>query len=135
MKLSRSSRPLIILLLGDAIVLVLVTIAGFARHNELETGALRMPATFIPWLLSWLLVAQLLEAFDIQRARQPSQLWRPFIAMILASPLAALLRAIWLESTVVPVFVVVFGGLSALGVLLWRAIYWLITSRREASDG
>ena len=135
MKSTRLSRPLVVLLLGDVVVLVLVTLAGFARHNELETGVPRMPATFLPWLLAWLLVAPALEAFDIQRARQPNQLWRPFYAMILTSPLAALFRAIWLETTIVPVFVVVFGGISTLAMLAWRALYCLVASRGEQPNG
>ena len=54
--------------------------------------------------------------------------------MILAAPLAGFLRAAWLGTDVVVIFVVIFGGLSALAVSAWRGVYWLLARRRTA-DG
>ena len=61
------------------------------------------------------------------------QLWRPFWAMVLAAPLASWLRGVWLNAPIMPIFVLVLGGFSALGILAWRAVYALIFSRRLAA--
>ena len=114
---------------GDSITLALVTLVGFATHDELGTAGFRLLTTFIPLLVAWLLVAPHLGVFDPQRLREPLQLWRPFWAMILAAPLAGWLRGAWLNAPVIPIFVAVLGGVSALALLLWRSIYWLVFVR------
>ena len=48
---------LFILLVGDIIVLGLITLFGFATHNELGSAGLRMFTTFIPLLAAWLLLS------------------------------------------------------------------------------
>jgi len=124
----RSSRVLI-LILGDVITLALVTVFGFASHDELGTAGARMLTTFIPLVAAWLLVAPHLRVFNIDVANDPRQLWRPFWAMVLAGPMAAWMRGAWLSSPILPLFVVILGGVSALALLAWRAIFWLINSR------
>lgn len=123
------------LLIGDAIVLALVTLYGFKTHGTLSTAGAHMLTTFLPWLAAWLLVAPHVGVFHSEYLREPRDLWRPFWAMLLASPLGGLLRAVWLGGTVLPVFVAVFGGISALGILLWRALFWLFVVRRRSVDG
>jgi hypothetical protein len=116
-------------LAGDFITLALVTLAGFATHNELGTAGFRLLTTFIPLLLAWLLVAPHLRAFDPGYFSQPAQLWRPFWAMVLAAPLAGWMRGVWLNAPVQPIFVLVLGGISSLALLAWRSIYWLLLTR------
>jgi hypothetical protein len=116
-------------LAGDIITLALVTLAGFARHNELETAGFRMLTTFIPLLFAWLLVAPHLRVYDSRCYNQPSQLWRPFWAMVLAAPLAGWIRGFWLAAPIIPVFVLVLGGVSSLALFAWRSLYWLVFAR------
>jgi hypothetical protein len=132
-----SSIPLrfVILVFGDALTLALTTIFGFAFHDELGTFSTRMLATFIPLLVGWLLIAPHLGAYDLRRMSELGQLWRPFWAMVLAAPLAAWLRGVWLNSVILPIFVVVLGGISALALLLWRLIYFAIGARLGSSYG
>ncbi len=118
-------------LAGDVITLALVTLAGFARHDELDSANFRMLTTFIPLVLAWLLVAPHLAVFDLQRLSDPRQLWRPFWAMVLGAPFAGWLRGVMLNSPVLPIFVFVLGGVSALALLAWRSAYWLIFARRS----
>lgn len=118
------------LILGDAAVLGGVTLIGFARHQTFEAGVVRMLMTFLPWVIAWLLVAPHLGVFDEGKTSQWWQLWRPFWAMILASPLAAFLRALWLGGLVRPIFVVVLGGVAALTLTVWRGGYWLVVARK-----
>jgi len=118
-----------ILVAGDLLVLALVTAYGFASHNELGSAGWRMLTTFLPLCAGWLAAGLPLGALNPERAGDLRQLWRPFWAMILAGPLAAWLRGVWLGTPVQPVFVVVLGGVSALALLLWRLVYWILVSR------
>jgi hypothetical protein len=43
--------------------------------------------------------------------------------MILAAPLGAWLRGLWLGSPVLLNFVWVIGGVNALAILVWRSLY------------
>jgi hypothetical protein len=129
-------KPRIIwLLVGDMVTLGLVTIFGFASHGTLSTAGERILTTLLPVLVSWLLVAPFLGAYRLEWASDWRQLWRPFWAMVLAAPLAAWMRAVWLESVIMPVFVVVLGGISAIAILIWRLIYWVILTRLDKTNG
>jgi asparagine N-glycosylation enzyme membrane subunit Stt3 len=120
-----------ILLAGDILVLAVVTAVGFASHGTLGSAGARMLTTFLPVLAGWFMTAPFLGVYDPQRAADWRQLWRPFWAMLLAGPMAALLRGFWLNSPILPVFVVVLGGISALSILGWRLIYALLAARKE----
>ena len=119
------------LVFGDLLTLALVTLFGFATHGTMTTAGMRMLTTFIPLLVAWFLVAPHLGVFDRALAGDWRQLWRPLWAMLLAAPFAAFLRGAWLNSAIMPVFVVVLGGVSALGLLAWRGLWvWIIYRKR-----
>lgn len=120
---------------GDIVTLMLVTGLGFATHQTLESAGLRMLTTFVPLMLAWLLVSVPLGAYDPEHLVEPRQLWRPIYAMALAAPMAAWLRSIWLGSAIVPIFVAVLAGVSALAILVWRVIFWFIATRRATTHG
>ncbi|MGD9091429.1 MAG: DUF3054 domain-containing protein [Anaerolineales bacterium] len=124
----RSPRVLL-LILGDVVTLALVTVFGFASHDELGTAGVRMLTTFIPLVVAWLLIAPHLKVFDLAIVSNPRQLWRPFWAMVLAAPMATWMRGAWLRSPILPIFVVILGGVSALALFAWRLFFWLITTR------
>jgi hypothetical protein len=129
------SPALMILFLGDVLTLVLTTLVGFSSHGTLDTAGSRILATFFPSLVAWLLVAPLLGAYDLDRTLQLPQLWRPFWAMVLSAPMAALLRGLWLNAPILPVFVIVLGGINALSILAWRSLYCLGANRLEGTHG
>jgi hypothetical protein len=114
---------------GDLLTLAVVTVIGFASHQTLGTAGKRILATLIPSLIAWLAVAPFLGAYDRARAVDLRQLWRPVWAMILAAPLAAVLRGFWLGAPVMPIFAAVMGGVSAAGILIWRLLYAWLSSR------
>lgn len=126
---------LIWLLLGDVVSLGLVTLFGFASHGTLDTAGARILSTFIPLLAAWFLSAPFLGVYRLDWVAQARQLWRPVWTMILAAPFAAWLRAVWLGSVVLPVFVLVLGGVSAIAILVWRLIFWAVISRLGKADG
>jgi hypothetical protein len=132
---NRLNQLHLVLAAGDVLVLALVTVYGFASHDQLGTAGARMLTTFVPLLISWFLVSPHLQAFDLQRAAQARDLWRPFWAMILAAPLAVFIRAVMLSTAINPVFVVILGGVAALALLAWRAIFLFVVIRKKGSHG
>jgi len=116
------------LLAGDAWVLLLVTLAGFGNHNASLDGG-RWLTTFVPLCMAWGLVAPWLGNFQPGVWQQPRQAWRATLAMVLAAPLAAFLRAVLLNGAVIPIFVVALGGVAALSLTLWRVVWAFLAVR------
>lgn len=121
-----------LLVFGDILALAMVTLAGFATHDSLEISALpRMLATFLPMLAGWFLVAPWLGLYETETSLRPGLLWRPVLAVLLSTPLAATLRGVILNAAILPIFVGVMAGSAGLGLLAWRALYlWLARRHR-----
>lgn len=114
-----------VLIFGDLVALAMVTLYGFAAHDRLGVAGGRMFTTFAPLVAAWLLVAPHLGVFEQKLAGEARHLWRPFWAMVLAAPLAAWLRGLWLQTPIMPTFVAVLGGVCAAALLAWRSLVWL----------
>ena len=129
--MKRFHRKQVVLFAGDIIALFLVTLFGFASHQTLESAGARLLTTFLPLAAGWLLIAPWLGVYNLQRAADPRQVWRPFWAMVLAGPWAGFLRGLMLgNAAFTPLFVVVLGGFAALGMLAWRLLYAFTLGRR-----
>jgi len=116
------------LILGDILSIAVVTLIGFATHGETDLSFLpRFLATYFPLSISWFLLAPGFGLFQPEITSNPKGLWRPALAMLFAAPLAALLRAIVLNTVVIPVFGIALGATSALGMVLWRGFYFLLS--------
>ena len=115
------------LVLGDLITLAVLTYLGFATHGEAGFSFLpRMGITFAALTLGWFALAPALGLFDASRAGSTRQLWRPALTGLFAAQLAVNLRGLILGSDVQPLFAVVLGITTALGMLAWRAlVIWL----------
>ncbi len=119
-----------ILLLGDILAIALVTILGFATHGEAGLSFLpRMAAAFFPLSIAWFLLAPGMGLFDQEVTSDTKQLWRPALTTLFAASLAAVLRGFILNAAVIPIFAVVLGGTSALGMVIWRGLF-LLWNRR-----
>lgn len=115
------------LYVSDAVAIALVTIGGFAFHGETELSILpRVLLVFVPLTVAWFLIAPLFGLYQSEITSNPKQLWRPALAMLFAAPLAALVRANILGSMVIPIFANVLTATSALGIVFWRGIYFLL---------
>ncbi len=132
---NRGNLQRFVLIAGDIITLAIVTVIGFASHGTADTAGSRMLTTFIPLVVAWFLVAPFLQVYDNQISLDGRQLWRPLWAMILASPMAAWLRGLMLNSPILPVFVIILGGVSAAAILVWRGIFWLVATRMKRING
>ncbi len=132
---NRGNLQRFVLIAGDIITLAIVTVIGFASHGTADTAGSRMLTTLIPLVVAWFLIAPFLQVYDNQISRDGRQLWRPLWAMILASPMAAWLRGLMLSSPILPVFVIILGGVSAVAILVWRGIFWLVATRMKRING
>ena len=113
------------LILGDAIAIGLITFIGFASHGEVGISFLpRMAAIYVPLSISWFLLAPALGLFQPQILTDPKQIWRPILAALFAAPLAAILRGLILNAPVIAAFAVVLGVTTALGMSIWRGLYF-----------
>ena len=128
MKIPRST--LAALLIGDVLAVLVVTMIGFATHYG-EVRGLRWLSSFLPILVGWFALAPWLGVYRAETIFRPEQVWRAGLAALLSAPLAATLRGLWLNSAISPVFVLVLAATNALGFVVWRLI-WTLLSRRAA---
>ena len=115
---------------GDIFALATLTLIGFATHGETDRAFLpRMSALFFPLVISWFLVAPWLGLFQSEITSNLQQLWRPALAMLFAVPLATTLRGFILNAPILPIFILVLSATSALGLVIWRALYYFLNHK------
>lgn len=120
-----------ILILGDILAFIILTIVGFATHGETDTSFLpRMAAALFPVVFSWFALAPWFGLLDEAVIYSPKNLLRIPVAFLFAAPLAVILRGALLNAPVLPLFALIFGGSNALGMMVWRWLYILITKRK-----
>jgi flagellar biosynthesis protein FliQ len=119
-----------IVILGDILAIGLITLIGFATHGETGLSFLpRMAATFFPLVIAWFLLAPSLGLFRDEIIHNASQLWRPALTAVFAAPFAVVLRGVMLNAAIIPIFAIVLGAASALGMAVWRALYFLLNRK------
>lgn len=112
---------------GDIFAIAILTLIGFATHRETDPSFLpRIGAVFFPLVVAWFLLAPWFGLFQQNTISNPRQLWRPALAILFAAPLAAVLRGFILNVPIIPIFVVVLGATTALGMVVWRGLYYLL---------
>ena len=117
--------------LGDAVVLVLLTVAGFATHLTLD-ALWRMIVTASGALVAWFTVSPFLRVYDESTLRDPKALWRVALAWVIAAPLATFLRGAILGRDIPPVFVIVVILTNGFGLIAWRVFLGWSLARRRA---
>jgi hypothetical protein len=130
-----NNRERIVLVVGDIVTLIIVTIIGFASHGTAGSAGIRMLTTFIPLAVAWFLIAPHLKVYEGNVANDWRQLWRPFWSMVLAAPMAGWMRGMILDAPILPLFVIILGGVSALGMLVWRGLFVIIVGRLKTENG
>jgi len=118
------------LILGDILAIGFIAFIGFATHGETGLSFLpRMAATFFPLVIGWFLLAPRLGLFQDEVIYHARQLWRAALTALFAAPLAAVLRGFMLNTPIIPIFAIVLGMASALGMVVWRALYFLLNHK------
>jgi hypothetical protein len=121
-----------LLLIGDVFTIFIVSLVGFVNHNSAIDW--HIFTTLLPMLAAWSVAGFLLGVYKVEVVSAPAQLWRVILAVMLAAPVAAWLRAIWLDRAVIPVFALVLGLSAALGLVIWRLI-WIWLHKRVERHG
>ncbi len=117
---------IIILILGDLFAIAIVTFIGFATHGESGSSFLpRMAAIYFPLSIAWFGLAPYTRLFQQETIANPKQLWRPALTAFFVAPLAAVLRGFLLNAPIIPIFAIVLGVTTAVGMVLWRSLYFL----------
>lgn len=120
------------LILGDLLAIAVITVIGFASHGETDASFLpRMAATFVSMVVGWFALAPALGLFDAEGVRSTRQLWRPALTAFFAAQLATILRGLWLQSEILPLFGIILGASSALGMAVWRGIWIWLSGRKK----
>ncbi len=124
------SRKWLFLLVGvDAMIILAVTLIGFAMHERSLAGG-RWLSTFLPLAAAWAGIAIPLGLYKYEITRQPRQIWRVLLAAFFAGPLAALLRSFWVPGVIIPVFAWVLIATTASGMGVWRLILAFASARK-----
>ena len=134
MKIFQNKSDGRILILGDLAAIGIAVWIGLQFHQLGETIWQRFAFSFLPWSVAWYFVAINLELFR-WRKMSGLQIGQILMAMILASPLAAMLRATWLGTAALPLFALIMGAVSALAILVWRGIYFAVRAARATAGG
>ena len=121
-----------LLLIGDVLTILIVSLVGFANHNSAIDW--RIFTTFLPMLAAWAVTGLLLGVYKVEVTRAPAQLWRVVLAVFVAAPIAVWLRAIWLDRAVILVFALVLALSAARGMLIWRLL-WIWFGKRVERYG
>jgi len=115
------------LIVGDILAIAFITLIGFATHGEASLAFLpRMAAAYFPLSISWFLLAPWVGLFQREIVSSPGQLWRPALAAVFVASFAVVLRGLILNAPIIPIFAVILGATTALGMVLWRGLYFLL---------
>jgi hypothetical protein len=118
------------LLIGDAITLLLVTLAGFLSHNS-QIDLVRYLATALPLILAWGMTSPWLGLLESEKQLVRQIWWKVLWAVTLSTPFALLLRGWILNSAIQIPFALVMIATSAAGMLAWRLVYAGLFSRNQ----
>jgi hypothetical protein len=118
------------LITGDIIVFLIVTLIGFIQHATLTTAGWRILATFIPLVAAWLIVSPGFGVFSDAGSQPVRWVLKAVWAALIAVPTAALFRGLWLNSPILPIFVMVLAAASALLMFIWRGLFCYLSSRK-----
>lgn len=116
------------LVLGDLLALLLFVWVGRGAHSLPGSDIVAALATAAPFVLGWFVVAPWLGLYKARVSQNLVQLLpRLLLAWLIAGPLSALLRAIFLgrplPEGIIPIFVVVTTGVGFAFFLVWRLLY------------
>ena len=125
-----ANRPLLRwAVIGDAVVLIALTIVGFLTHSTLDE-TWRLVVTAFGVVAAWALVAPWFGAFSTEVLTRPTAVWRIAWAWAIAAPVAGFLRAWVLGVAVSATFILVMIAVNGAVLVFWRATYAAVQQRR-----
>jgi hypothetical protein len=134
MKIFQNDAAARTLLLGDLMAIGIAVWIGLQFHQLGANVWQRFAFTFLPWSLAWYIVAAKFKLFQWNKMTV-DQIGQMMLAMIIASPLSAVLRATWLGTTALPLFTLIMGAVTALAIIFWRVIYSVFRVTKGTASG
>lgn len=126
-----ADRPLLRwAVVGDVLVLVVLTVVGFSTHSTLDE-TWRLVVTTLGVLVAWAVVAPWFGVFSTNVLTRPASVWHVAWAWAIAAPVAGFLRAWVLGVGVSATFVLVLIAVNGSVLVIWRAVYAAVRQRRE----
>jgi hypothetical protein len=119
---SRNATLLRGAVIGDAGVLLVLTLIGFATHSSADAIP-RLLATWVAATAAWAWVSPWFGVFGDGVLTNPVHVWRVAWAWSATAPLAVFLRSVALDRDVAWVFVTVVLVFNGLAMVAWRAGY------------
>jgi len=116
-------------IIGDAVLLIALTVVGFVSHSTLDE-TWRLVVTTLGVLLAWAVVAPWFGVFSTKVLTRPAAVWRVAWAWAIAAPVAGFLRAWILGVSVSVTFILVMIAVNGAGLVIWRVAYAAIQQRR-----
>ena len=107
---------------GDVVVLVVVTVFGFLTHSTLDE-TWRLVVTSLGVLVAWAVVAPWFGVYSTTVLTRPASVWRVAWAWAIAAPVAGFLRAWVLGVGVSATFVLVMIVVNGSVLVVWRFVY------------
>lgn len=115
---------------GDVVVLIVLTIVGFASHSTLDE-TVRMIVTTAGVLVAWAIVAPWFGAFSAEAITRWNGVWRVALAWAVAAPVAGFLRGLLLDLVVSPTFILVTIAVNGAALVAWRVGFAVVHRRRS----
>ena len=113
---------------GDVVVLIVLTIVGFASHSTLDE-TVRVIVTTAGVLVAWAIVAPWFGAFTTETITRWSGVWRVALAWAVAAPVAGFLRGLLLDLVVSPTFILVTIAVNGAALVAWRIGFAAVNRR------
>jgi hypothetical protein len=118
---------------GDILAVLVLSIIGYLMHYAgKEPFSFRWLSTFLPFCLGWGMAASLAGLYSAPVASHwRESVWRAALAGILAAPFAAMVRGLYLDAAVSPLFMIVLSAFAMATMALWRGIWAMLASRKN----
>ncbi len=117
-------------ILGDIVVLTVITVLGFATHHTLD-AYWRMFVTVLVTLIAWGVVAPWFDAYSTTTLTRLSSIWKILLATVVATPLAAFLRGWFLGIDVSSTFILTGIAFNGLAMMIWRGALAVYLGRTD----
>lgn len=120
------------LLIGDIVAILLFATLGRGAHS-MELGLAGILNTAFPFLIMWLLVAWLLGGYRPAAYENPGKAAvRAIVLVLVAGPLALLLRSFILSRPIVITFAIISVSTNLILLTLWRTAFAFFRGRKGA---
>jgi len=114
---------------GDVVVLIVLTVIGFASHSTLDE-TWRLLVTTVGVLVAWAIVGPWFGVFSTQVLTRRLAVWKVALAWAIAAPVAGFLRGLVLDLSVSATFILVTIAVNGAALVIWRAAYASFQARR-----